>query len=102
MMLEDGNVDVREAVEKTLEEYNRYRRRVAEARLVKLEGDEVVLEVSGALCQTCGAQDYLEDFIYEMERVTDEYEAEMEGYRQIDEESYIVKYRVKPRKVKRV
>lgn len=94
-------VDIREAVERTIEEYNRYRRSIAEARLIKLEGEEVLLEISGSLCQTCGTHDYLEDFIYEMKRVTNEYEAKMEGYRQMDEESFIVKYRVKPKKVER-
>ncbi len=83
-----------EALEKTIEEYNKFRRTVAEAKLLKIDGDELLLEISGTLCHTCGFIDYLEDFIYEMERVTSDYVASLENYEQIGDNKFIVKYKI--------
>jgi hypothetical protein len=74
------DVRLEEAVQKTIEEYNKYRGTVAEAKLLNINGDEILLEISGTLCHTCGSVDYLEDFAYEMERVTSDYVASLENY----------------------
>ncbi|MCL7383368.1 MAG: hypothetical protein LZ172_05845 [Thaumarchaeota archaeon] len=87
-----------EVVEKTIEEYNKYRRTVAEAKLLNINGDEVLLEISGTLCHTCGFVDYLEDFIYEMERVTSDYVASLKNYEQIGDNKFIVKYKIEKTK----
>jgi len=87
-----------EVVEKTIEEYNKYRRTVAEAKLLNINGDEVLLEISGTLCHTCGFVDYLEDFIYEMERVTSDYVASLKNYKQIEDNKFIVKYKIEKTK----
>ncbi|MCL7401702.1 MAG: hypothetical protein LZ168_02815 [Thaumarchaeota archaeon] len=87
-----------EVVEKTIEEYNKYRRTVAEAKLLNINGDEVLLEISGTLCHTCGFVDYLEDFIYEMERVTSDYVASLKNYKQIGDNKFIVKYKIEKTK----
>ncbi len=87
-----------EAVEKTIEEYNKYRRTVAEAKLLNINGDEILLEISGTLCHTCGFADYLEDFVYEMERVTSDYVASLKNYEQIGDNKFIVKYKIEKTK----
>jgi len=84
-----------EAVEKAIEEYNKYRGAVAEAKLLSINGDEVLLEISGTLCHTCGFVDYLEDFVYEMERVTSDYVASLKNYEQVGDNKFTVKYEVK-------
>lgn len=91
--------DMREVVEKTVEEYNRYRGSVARAEIVEIREGEVVLRISGTLCHTCGFRDYLEDFVYEMERVTEDYRASLEGYEEGSTDEFLVKYRIE--KVKR-
>ncbi|MCX8192652.1 MAG: hypothetical protein N3G77_02445 [Nitrososphaeria archaeon] len=85
---------LREAVLKTIKEFNKYRGSVAEAELVKIEGDEVLLKISGSLCHTCGFVDYLEDFVYEMERVTRDYRATLMDYQQLDDDKFLVRYKV--------
>lgn len=87
-------MEIYEVVEETVKEYNKYRRSVAEAKILKMDGDELTLEISGTLCHTCGFIDYLEDFVYEMERVTDEYKATLENYKQIEDDRFIVKYKI--------
>lgn len=33
--------------------------------------DELIVDFKGSFCKTCGAYDYLEDFIHELERFID-------------------------------
>jgi hypothetical protein len=94
----EAGMRLEEVVEKTIEEYNKYRRTVAEAKLLNINGDEVLLEISGTLCHTCGFVDYLEDFIYEMERVTSDYVASLKNYEQIGDNKFIVKYKIEKTK----
>jgi hypothetical protein len=94
----ETGMGLEEVVEKTIEEYNKYRRTVAEAKLLNINGDEVLLEISGTLCHTCGFVDYLEDFIYEMERVTSDYVASLKNYKQIGDNKFIVKYKIEKTK----
>lgn len=56
-----------ERILKAIEEYNRYRTREAEARLISVEGDRIKVEIAGSFCYTCGFYDYLEDLVYELE-----------------------------------
>ncbi len=81
-------------VNEAVKEYNKYRGAVAKARILKIDGAELALEISGKLCYTCGFTDYLEDFVYELERVTDEYKATLEKYEQVEDDKFIVKYRI--------
>lgn len=85
---------ITEVVEETIKEYNKYRRPIAEAKILRLDDEELTLEVSGTLCHTCGFVDYLEDFVYEMERVTNEYRARLENYEMISDDRFVVKYRI--------
>jgi hypothetical protein len=54
---------------KAIEEYNKYRS--PEAKLVKISEKELVLDFEGSFCRTCGVSDYLEDFIYELQKLVD-------------------------------
>lgn len=87
-------IRLEEVVNKTIEEYNKYRGSVARARLVELGRDGATIEISGTLCHTCGFIDYLEDFVYELERTTDEYRAKLKNYKQVDDERIIVEYTI--------
>ncbi|MEM0488544.1 MAG: hypothetical protein QXR17_04475 [Candidatus Bathyarchaeia archaeon] len=56
---------------KAIEEYNRYRSPEAKAKLVEINGDEIILDIEGNFCCSCGVYDYLEDFIYEIKRLSE-------------------------------
>ena len=54
---------------KSIELYNRYRAPEAEARIVKVDGEVVVVEFRGPFCETCGVNDWVEDYKYVLEDV---------------------------------
>ncbi len=54
-------------IDKALELYNRYRAPESVARLVRIEGDKVIVEFSGSFCRTCGINDWVEDFKFVLE-----------------------------------
>lgn len=64
-------LSIREIVVRAIDEYNRYRSPEAKAKLVEVSGREIVLEFEGSFCRSCGVYDYLEDFIYELQRFAD-------------------------------
>ena len=60
-------VDVREAARRAAELYNRYRAPEAEAEVVMVAGDLIVVVFRGPFCVTCGADDWVEDYKYVLE-----------------------------------
>lgn len=60
---------LKSTLESTIEEYNKYRKPEAVARIVWVEDGGFKLEFSGPFCQSCGVQGYFEDVIYELERL---------------------------------
>jgi len=57
----------RDAVERAVEEYNRYRSPEATVKLVKIENDEIVFKFTGPFCMTCGTTDWIEDMKFVLE-----------------------------------
>lgn len=47
--------------------YNRYRAPESTAELVRITGDRVVVRFEGSFCETCGINDWVEDFKYVLE-----------------------------------
>lgn len=56
-----------EIIHRGIEQYNRYRYPEAEAKLVKIENDMIVVEFRGPFRFTCGVIDWIEDLRYELE-----------------------------------
>jgi hypothetical protein len=52
---------------RAIEVYNRYRSPEATAKLVGVEKDGFIIQFEGPFCQSCGVNDYSEDFICELE-----------------------------------
>jgi len=77
---------------RTMEVYNRYRSPEAQAKLLKLEKDGFTLEFGGSFCQSCGVQDYFEDFIYELERLSGGVKVEIGEIEQTSPQSFKVQY----------
>jgi len=61
----------KEVVLKAVEAYNHFRSPEATAKLVTIREDELTVDFKGSFCRTCGAYDYLEDFIYELKDFVD-------------------------------
>jgi len=79
---------------RTVEVYNRYRSPEATAKLLKLEEDSVTIEFEGSFCQSCGVQDYFEDFVHELKGISS-IEAGIQEIEQTSPQSFKVQYRVK-------
>jgi len=80
---------------RALEVYNRYRSPEATAKLLKFEEDGFTIEFGGSFCQSCGVQDYFEDFVYELKGLNNNVEAEIQEIEQTSPQSFKVRYVVK-------
>jgi len=79
---------------KAIETYNYFRSPEATARIVKIGKTELIVDFEGSFCRTCGAHDYLEDFVYELQRFVD-LEVEILSFKNYGPEKIRVKYGVK-------
>ncbi|NWF86979.1 hypothetical protein HXY32_04130 [Candidatus Bathyarchaeota archaeon] len=84
----------KEAVLKAIGEYNHYRSPEATVKLIEIGKDKLVMDFEGSFCKTCGAYDYLEDFIYELQRFI-EVEMEILRFENYAPEKIRVEYVVK-------
>ena len=80
-----------------LEEFNRLHGSEAQARILEVQGDEIVIEFEGSFCATCGLYDYFDDvkwealdFGLELEPV-EVLEAEEDDF---EHGRYVVRYRI--------
>lgn len=90
-------MDVREKIEKVLAEFNRLHGSEANARILSIEGDEVIIEFEGSFCATCGLYDYFDDIKWEAMEFGLEFEpVEVLGAVEDDFEHgrYVVKYKL--------
>lgn len=86
--------ELKEFVDKAIEIYNQYRSPEAIAKLVKLDKDKLVLDISGPYCRSCGLSDWFEDFSIELSRISN-HRAELAAFEAIDDEVYRVEYALK-------
>lgn len=84
----------REAVLKAIGEYNHYRSPEATVKLIAIGKGKLVMDFEGSFCKTCGAYDYLEDFIYELQMFID-VEMEISRFENYAPEKIRVEYAVK-------
>jgi hypothetical protein len=80
---------------RTVEVYNRYRSPEAKAKLLKLEEDRFTIEFEGSFCQSCGVQDYFEDFVYELKGLSSAVQVGIGEIEQTSPQSFKVQYIVK-------
>jgi len=90
-----ASTDLSKLVLRTVEVYNRYRSPEATAKLLKLEKNGFTIEFEGSFCQSCGVQDYFEDFIYELKSLSSAVEVEIREIEQSSPQSFKVQYIVK-------
>ncbi len=61
-------------------------------KLLELGKECFTLKFEGSFCQSCGVQDYFEDFIYELESLSNTVEVEIGNIEQTSQQSFKVKY----------
>ena len=86
-----------ESLRRVIGEFNRLHGSEAQAKILRVEGDDVIIEFSGSFCTTCGLYDYFDDikwealdFGLEIEPV-EVLEAEEDEF---EHGRYVVRYRV--------
>jgi len=89
------NPELNKLILRTIEVYNRYRSPEVTAKLLELEKNGFTIEFEGSFCQSCGVQDYFEDFIYELKSLSSDMEAEIGKIEQTSPQSFKVQYMVK-------
>jgi hypothetical protein len=57
----------RRLLELAIRRYNRYRGAESRAKLLKLSGDTAIVAFEGSFCETCGINDWVDDFRYVLE-----------------------------------
>ncbi len=53
--------ELRRKVNWAIRKFNKYRSPEAKAKLLSLDDKEIVVDLSGTFCQTCGFYDYFDD-----------------------------------------
>ena len=81
-----------ESILKTIETYNKYKSPEVVAKFVELSKNNLVIDFEGAFCQSCGAQDYFEDFIYELYDVVKDSKVKINKIESVALQSYRVYY----------
>jgi hypothetical protein len=80
---------------RAVEVYNRYRSPESTAKLVGMEKDGFIIEFEGPFCQSCGVNDYFEDFIHELEDISRSLRVEVKETEPAGPQSFRVRYSVK-------
>ncbi|MBO8174606.1 MAG: hypothetical protein H0Z18_05045 [Thermococcus sp.] len=86
-----------EILKKVIEEFNKYHGSEAQAKIIKVEGDEVIIEFNGSFCKTCGLYDYFEDIKWEAMNfgLNIEPVEVLESEEEFERGRYLVKYKFK-------
>jgi hypothetical protein len=82
---------------KAIEVYNRYRSPEATAKLVGIKKHGFIIEFKGPFCNSCGVNDYFEDFIHELEDISGAFRVEVKATEPAGPQSFRVRYGVKDR-----
>ena len=86
-----------EILKRVIEEFNKYHGSEAQAKIIKVEDDEVIIEFNGSFCKTCGLYDYFEDIKWEAMRfgLNIEPVEVIESKEEFEKGRYLVKYKLK-------
>jgi len=92
----DDVVDARlnDLVLRAIDVYNRYRSAEATAKLIGIKKDGFIIEFKGPFCQSCGVNDYFEDFIHELEDISEAFNVKVEAIEPYGPQSFMVCYSV--------
>jgi hypothetical protein len=92
LMKDIVDANLNDLVLRAIAVYNRYRSPEATAKLVGIKKDGFIIEFKGPFCQSCGMNDYFEDFIYELEKISRGCKVEMKAIEPAGPQSYRILY----------
>ncbi|ADT83511.1 hypothetical protein [Thermococcus barophilus] len=86
-----------EILKRVIKEFNKYHGSEAQAKIIKAERDEVIIEFDGSFCKTCGLYDYFEDIKWEAMNFGLNIEPVeiIESEEEFERGRYLVKYKLK-------
>ena len=61
------SLKMKKIIDRAIELYNKYRSPESTARLVRINNNIIVVRFDGSFCETCGINDWVEDFKYTLE-----------------------------------
>ncbi|MEZ0290709.1 MAG: hypothetical protein ABWJ42_06445 [Sulfolobales archaeon] len=64
----DDKSSILRVIKRTVREYNKYRAPEARAKLVSVDRDRIEILFDGSFCETCGVNDWIDDFRYMLKR----------------------------------
>lgn len=96
----ESSRSVSRLIRRAVEEYNRYRSPESIARLVRISGDKVEIIFSGSFCETCGINDWIDDFRYTLKRFN--IDAVLERIEEVEEYSRRGVFRINLRRSLRI
>ncbi|BEP17914.1 hypothetical protein PYJP_12660 [Pyrofollis japonicus] len=91
---------IEKLVDLAIKRYNRYRGAESEAKLLKIMGDTVIVAFEGSFCETCGINDWVDDFRYVIEDLGGE--AELVTIIEPEKPEEFFDYRIGVFKIKKV
>jgi len=94
-----GTNGYKEFVVRALAEFNKWHGSEAIAKLVKLEGPSIIVELSGPFCRTCGLYDYFDDLKLELEKVIRK-TLEIAKVDNGSDERYVITYKIESEHLK--
>lgn len=94
-MTEMQVTQLKDAVLKAIDVYNKYRSPEAKATLVGVKNDGFVVDFEGSFCETCGVRDYFEDLIYELKGINGKIRVELEETKPTGQQKFRVSYIIK-------
>ncbi len=83
---------LRKLVELAIKRYNRYRGAESRAKLLGIKGNQVIVAFEGSFCETCGINDWVDDFRYVIEDLGGE--AELVGIVEPEAPDEFYEYRI--------
>ncbi|AIF69073.1 hypothetical protein PAP_03265 [Palaeococcus pacificus DY20341] len=86
-----------EKLKKVIEEFNKYHGSEAEARIVGVSENEVLVDFKGSFCKTCGLYDYFDDLKWEAIDfgLNIEPVEVLESEETFEKGKYVVKYKIR-------
>ncbi|MCD6188733.1 MAG: hypothetical protein J7J97_00840 [Thermococcus sp.] len=85
-----------EKLKRAVEEFNRLHGSEAQAEIIDVKNDEVIIEFKGSFCRTCGLFDYFEDIKWEAIEFGLHVESVeiLESEEDFEKGRYVVKYKI--------
>jgi len=88
-----SNTEIRKILRDATKIYNKYRSPEANAKILRIEDEIFIVRFDGSFCETCGINDWIDDFRYQLMSMG--INTEIKEIIEVDESSRIAVFRIK-------